>query len=63
MLLLEQESNLLYINLDYKNLGYKFYTTIFENYMQKTLDAIIDENQEVAIKKEQYYIHFPPLVM
>ena len=50
MLLLEQESYLLYINLYYKNLGYKIYTTILKNRMQTTLDAIIDENQSAAIK-------------
>ena len=41
MLLLEQESYLLYINLYYKNLGYKIYTTILKNRMQTTLDTII----------------------
>ena len=50
MLLLEQEPRLLYINLDYKKLGYKTYTTILKNHMQKTLDAIIGENQSPAIK-------------
>ena len=50
MLLLEQESYPLYINLDYKKLGYKIYTTILKNHMQKTLDAIIGENQSVATK-------------
>ena len=38
------------MNLDYKNLGYKIYTTILKNHMQKTLDAIIGENQSAAIK-------------
>ena len=38
------------MNLDYKNLGYKIYTTILKNHMQKSLDAIIGENQSAAIK-------------
>ena len=50
VLLLVQESYLLYINSDYKNLGYKIYTTILKNHMQATLDAIISENQSAAIK-------------
>ena len=50
VLILEQESYLLYINLYYKNLGYKIYTTILKNRMQTTLAAIIDENQSAAIK-------------
>ena len=50
MLLLEQEPYVLYINLNYTNLGYKIYTTILKNHVQKTLDAIIDENQSVATK-------------
>ena len=50
VLLLEQESYVLYINLNYTNLGYKIYTTILKNHMQKTLDAIIGENQSVATK-------------
>ena len=50
VLLLVQESYLLYINSDYKNLGYKIYTTILKNHMQGTLDAIIGENQSAAIK-------------
>ena len=41
---------MLYINSNYTNLGYKIYTTILKNHMQKTLDAIIDENQSVATK-------------
>ena len=49
-LLLEQESYLLYINLYYKNLGYKIYTAILKNRMQTTLDAIIGEKQSAAIK-------------
>ena len=50
VLLLVQESYLLYINSDYKNLGYKIYTTILENHMQITLDAIIGKNQSAAVK-------------
>ena len=50
VLLPVQESYLLYINSDYKNLDYKIYTTIPKNYMQATLDAIIGENQSAAIK-------------
>ena len=50
VLLLVQESYLLYINSDYKNLGYIIYTTILKNHMQATLDAIIGENQSAAIK-------------
>ena len=50
VLLLEQESHLLYMNLDYKKLGYKIYTTILKIHMQKALDAIVRENQSVAIK-------------
>ena len=50
VLLLEQESHLLYMNLDYKKLGYKIYATILKNHMQKALDAIVRENQSVAIK-------------
>ena len=50
MLLLEQEPYVLYINWNYTNLGYKIYTTILKNHMQKTLDAIIGENQSVATK-------------
>ena len=41
---------MLYINLNYTNLGYKIYTTILKNHMQKTLDAIIGEKQSVATK-------------
>ena len=44
VLILVQESYLLYINSCYKNLGYKIYTTILKNHMQATLDAIIGEN-------------------
>ena len=50
MLLLEQESHLLYENLDYKKWGYKIYTKILKNHIQKTLDVNIDENQSAAIK-------------
>ena len=50
VLILEQESYLLYINLYYKNLGYKIYTTILKNHMKATLDAIIGENQSAAIE-------------
>ena len=50
VLLLEQESHLLNMNLDYKKLGYKIYATILKNHMQKALDAIVRENQSVAIK-------------
>ena len=51
VIFLVEESNLLYINSDYKKLGYKIYTTIFKNYMLTTLDAIIGvENQSAAIK-------------
>ena len=46
-LLLEHESYLLYINLDYKGLGYKVYTTILKNLMQKTLNAITSENRTI----------------
>ena len=45
VLLLVQESYLLYINLDYK-----IYTAILKNQMQTTLDAIIGENQSPATK-------------
>ena len=47
MLLLEHESYLLYINLDYKGLGYKVYATILKNHMQKTLNAITSENRTI----------------
>ena len=50
VLILVQESYLLYINSDYKNLGYKICTTIPRNDTQTTLDAIIGENQSAAIK-------------
>ena len=41
---------MLYINSNYTNLGYKIYTTILKNHMQKILVAIIGENQSVATK-------------
>ena len=50
MLLLEQEPYVLYINSNYTNLGYKIYATFLKNHVQKTLDAIIGENQSVATK-------------
>ena len=49
-LVLVQESKLLYINSDYKDLGYIIYTTILRNHMQATLDEIIGENQSATIK-------------
>ena len=52
MLLLEQEPYVLYINLNYTNLGYKIYTTILKNHMQKALDAIFGENQSTATKND-----------
>ena len=50
VLLLEQESYLLHIKLDYINVGYKIYNTIPKNQMQTVLDAMIGENQSTAIK-------------
>ena len=50
LLFLEQESDLSRINLGYKNLNNKIYTTILKNLMQKTLDEIIGENKSAAIK-------------
>ena len=50
LVLLVQESYLLYINSDYKNLGFEIYTTILKNHMPANLDAIIGENQSAAIK-------------
>ena len=38
------------VNLDYTNLGYKIYTTMLMNHIQKTTDAIFGENQSVATK-------------
>ena len=51
VLLLVQEPSLLYMNSDYKSLGYEIYTTVLKNHMQATLGAIIGENQSAAIKK------------
>ena len=53
VLLLEQESYLPYINLNYKLLRYKIYNTILKNHMQKSLDAITGENQAAAIKNRR----------
>ena len=50
VLLLIEESYLLYINSGYTNLGHKTYTTILKNHMQAPLDAIIGEKQSAAIK-------------
>ena len=50
LVLLVQESYLLYINSDYKSLGYEIYTTILKNHKQAALDEIIGENQTAAIK-------------
>ena len=50
VLLLVQESYLLYINSDYKNLVYKIYTTKPKNHTQTALDAIVGENQSAANK-------------
>ena len=41
---------MVYINLNYTNLGCTIYTTIFTNQMQKALDANIGKNQSVATK-------------
>ena len=61
VLFLVEESNLLYINSDYKKLGYKIYSTIFKDYMLTTLDAIIGvENQSAAIKTRAVLHKFPP---
>ena len=49
--ILVQESYLLCINLDYKNLGHNICTTILKNNMQATLDAIIGEKQSAVINK------------
>ena len=60
--LLVEESNLLYINSDYKKLGYKIYITIFKNHMQTILDAIIGvENQSAAIKSKAILHTFPTI--
>ena len=58
VLLLEQEPYVLYINLNYTNLGYKIYTTILKNHMQKTLDASIGENQSVGTKSRTILCKF-----
>ena len=50
VLLLAQGSYLLYINPDYKNLGYKIYTTIPKNHVQATLDAKIGKPQSATMK-------------
>ena len=50
VLLLVQESYLLYINSGYKNLAYMIYTEIPKNHIHATLDGIIGENQPTAIK-------------
>ena len=50
VLLLEQESYLLHIKLDYINVVYKIYNTIPKNQMQTVLDAMTGENQSTAIK-------------
>ena len=56
VLLLVQESYLLYINSEYKNLGYAIYTTIPKHHMQTTIDAIIGENQSASIKNNITHI-------
>ena len=61
VLLLEQESYLLHIKLDYINLGYKNCNTIPKNHMQTTLDAIIGENQSSAIKNRIILHTFPAI--
>ena len=61
MLLLEQEPYVLYIDLNYTNLGYKIYTAILKNHMQKTLDAIIGEKQSVATKSRTILHIFPTI--
>ena len=62
MLLLEQESYLLYVNLNYTNLGNKIYTTILKYHMQLTLDAIIGENQSAATKNRTILHIFHDLI-
>ena len=37
-------SVMLYINSDYKKLGYKIYTAKLKNHIHATLDVIIGEN-------------------
>ena len=61
VLLLVEESYLLYINSGYTNLGHKTYTTILKNHMQATLDAIIGEKPISCYQKQQYDAHFPPI--
>ena len=55
---------MLYKKLDYKNLDYKNYTTILNNHIQETLDAIICENQSGAIKNRKIlHTYFPQFEM
>ena len=42
-----------YINLDYKNFGYKIDTTILTNHMQTTWGAKTGENQSPPIKNRR----------
>ena len=49
VLFIEQESYLLYINLNYKHLGFKTYTKSLKNHM-RNVDTIIAGNQSAAIK-------------
>ena len=60
VLVLVQESYLLFKNSDYKKLGYKIYTAIPKNHMQTILDAIIGENQSVAIINNIAHIFHHP---
>ena len=60
VLVLVQESYLLFKNSDYKKLGYKIYTAIPKNHMQTILDAIIGENQSVPIIKNIAHIFHHP---
>ena len=54
VLLLVQELYLLYITSDgSKHFGFKIYTTTLKSHIQKSLDAIIGENQSAAIKKKR----------
>ena len=48
--------HLLYINLYCKKSGYKIYTTILKNHTQKTLDAMVGENQSAAVKNNIKHI-------
>ena len=50
VLLLVQESYLLFAYSNYKNLGYKIHSTILKNDIQATLHAIIGENQSAPVK-------------